>query len=216
MLIIVNVALAQSPGISGTVAGAAGPIPGVSVTVLPSSGGIAKRTATGDTGAYRLEALVEGTYRVDFDVSGFDLIRRNHVRARSGAAATVDATLPVSSICECMGFVPATPVRERAGQVVDESSRPLPHARLEVVSPSRREVGWADNEGRFQVRLPVEGAWRLTASDSGFRPVTQKVSGSGRPILLKLSHDAAAVVPDHQRFSRGCRCPGDLFTHQGR
>ena len=216
LLIMVHVALAQSPGISGTVVGGGGAIPGVSVTVLPSSGGIAKRTATGDTGAYRLEAVAEGTYRVDFDVPGFDLIRRNHVRVRPGATATVDATVPVSPICECIEFAPATPVHERAGRVVDESSRPLPHARLEVIAPTRREVAWADDDGRFQVRLPVKGAWQLTASDSGFRPVTEKVSGGGSPILLKLRRDAAAVVPDHERFSRACRCPGDLFIHQGR
>ncbi|MBA3887461.1 MAG: carboxypeptidase regulatory-like domain-containing protein [Acidobacteria bacterium] len=178
------------------------------------AGGIARRTTTARTGGYRFAALSEGTYRIDFDVAGFDLVRQNHVRVGAGTTAAVDATLRISTICECVEFVPATPLRERAGQVLDESDRPLPYSRLEVVSSGRREVAYADQDGRFQVRLPINGTWALTASDSGFRPVALQVSGTiAVPIVFRLQHEGAASVPDTERFARGCRCPGDLFTH---
>jgi len=217
LLITVSCVTAQSPGIAGTVAQPSGPgVSGVLITSLPSFGGIARRTTSENHGAYSFAELDEGTYRLDFDLAGFDLIRRNHVRVRRGKTVTVDATVSISSVCECVEFVPATPLRERAGQVVDPSGWPLPHARLELVSPTRREVASADDEGRFQVRLPLNGAWPLTASDSGFRAVTQRVSGDGTPIPFSLRPDDGAEVPATERFPRGCRCLGDLFTHQGR
>lgn len=217
LLITVSAVIAQSPGIAGTIAQRSGPgVSGVFVTCVPSSGGIARRTTSGNGGAYLFAELDEGTYRLDFDVAGFDLVRRNHVSVRRGTTATVDASVSVSAICECVAFVPAASLRERAGQVVDQSGRPLPHARLELVSPTRREVAYADGEGRFEVRLPLNGAWPLTASDSGFRAVTQQVSAGETAIRLTLELDEGAEVADTERFPRGCRCPGDLFTHQGR
>jgi hypothetical protein len=218
ILALIGVANTQSPSISGRVSDAAGlPLPGVYITILPASGGTTKHATTASTGAYRRDALEQDTYRVDFDVAGFDLIRRNNVRVRHDTTAEVDAVLPVSSICECVELVPASPLRERAGQVVDESGAPLPYARLEVVSSTRRDVAYADRAGRFLVRLPVDGTWPLTASDSGFGPATLQVSGTtADSIVFRLKHDSKAATPDIERLSRGCRCPGDLFTHQGR
>ena len=102
--------------------------------------------------------------------------------------------------------------------MIDEFDRPLAHARLAVVSPMRTEVAYADGDGRFEVRLPVNGTWPLTVSDTGFEAITLRVSGSagGEPIRFKLKRDATAAVPDPDRMSRGCRCGGDVFTHEGR
>lgn len=104
------------------------------------------------------------------------------------ASSGADATLFVSGVCECVNIARSTPVRERSGQVVEESGRPLAHARLEVASPLRRETAYADDEGRFKVRLPVNSSWPLTASDGGFRAQTQEVSGAGdMPLVFKLA-----------------------------
>lgn len=217
VLIAVSGVIAQSPGIAGSVAQRSGPgISGVLITSLPSSGGLARRTTSGDGGAYLFADVAEGTYRIDFDIVGFDLVRKNHVRVRLGTTSTVDGIVSISSVCDCVSFVPGTPLRERDGQVVDQSGQPLPHARLELVSPTRREVAYADDEGRFQVRLPVNGGWPLTASDSGFRAVTEQVSAGETAIRLSLELDEGADVADTERFPRSCRCPGDLFTHRGR
>jgi hypothetical protein len=210
---------AQPPSIVGHVVDAMGQaLPGVSVTTIPQAGGSAKSTTTGRDGTYRFERLPNGTYRVDFDLPGFDLLRRNHVRVRSPETAEADGTLPVSALCECIDTTPAIPVRERDGQVMDESGRPLPHARLEIVGSTRREVAYADGEGRFRARLPADGTWPLSASDTGFAKVTERVSGTGAgPAVLTLPRDGKAPpTPDTERFSRACRCSGDLFTHAGR
>jgi hypothetical protein len=210
-------AVTQSTSISGRVFDGSGqPIPGVSVLTTEESGGSATRTTTGSEGTYQFGALTDGTYRVDFEVQGFDVIRRNHVRVRAGSTAVADAALPLSPLCECLNFLPETTLRERAGLVADQSGIPLAHARIQIVSPVRREVAYTDSEGRFRVRLPVNDSWPLTASDTGFGPVTQQVSAIlDVPVVFKLTRSGMTNVPDIERLNGGCRCPG-LFTHDGR
>jgi Carboxypeptidase regulatory-like domain len=209
---------AKALSIAGhAVDGAGYPIPGVSVTAMPEAGGIATRTRTGADGVYQFGSLPDDAYRVDFEILGFDLIRRNHVRVRQDATAYVDATLSISGACECIAVTDATELREGTGQVVDESGRPLAHARLEIASPLRRDVGYADGEGRFRVRVPVTESWPLTASDSGFGSVKLQVSGTADvPIVLTLTRVGTTGLPDTERLKRTCRCAGDLFTHDGR
>jgi hypothetical protein len=208
---------AKAPSITGHVVDGAGyPVPGVSVSTTPEAGGGTKYAMTRADGTYHLESLPDGVYRVDFELLGFDLARRNHVRVRQDATASADATLLVSAICECVAVIDPT-LRERSGQVVDESNRPLPHTRLEITSPLFGSFGYADGEGRFRVRVPVSGSWTLTVSDGGFGTVKQHVSGAPDvPIVIRLPYIGTRDLPDAQLLKRGCRCPGDLFTHDGR
>ena len=208
---------AQAPGIAGHAVDSAGyAVPGVSVTAVPEGRGTAKRTLTAADGAYQFDGLSDDTYHVDFEILGFDLIRRNHVRVHQDATARVDATLPVSAICECVRVSEGAELRERSGQVVDDAGRPLARARVEITTPLRYEFAYADSQGQFRVRLPVNENWVITASASGFELVKQQVSArTDAPIVLRLSHVGTAAVPDTERFPRPC-CPRDLFTYDRR
>lgn len=214
---ISDAGITQSPSISGRVADAAGtPIPGVAVTTTEERGGSPALETTGSGGTYQFKGLADGTYRIDFEVQWYDVLRRNHVRVRANSPAVVDATLALSPIdCECVNVVPRTRVRERVGQVADESGRALPHARLQIVSPAYKEVAHADREGRFRVRVPVSESWPLTASDSGFGAVTQEVSGDAEdPVVFRLPRRGTTILPDIEHLNNGgCRCLGGLFTH---
>ena len=209
--------IAQSPSISGRVVDAAGwPIPGALVTAIDESGGAPIRATTGRDGTYQFAAMADGTYRIDFQLTGFDLMRRNHLRVRSDAAVVVqEVTLYVSGVCECVNVRPPATLRERPGLVTDESGRPLALARLEIVSPA--STGWAytDGEGRFRVRLPVDDHWLLTASAGGFVTATQQVSGGvEEPVVFKL-RQSGTPLPDIERFRAPC-CPSDLLTYVAR
>lgn len=210
----------ESPSISGRVVDAAGnPIPGVAVTTTEECGGNPALEMTGSDGTYQFKRLADGTYRIDFEVQWYDVLRRNHVRVRANSTTVADATLALSPIdCECVNAVPRTPIRERVGQVTDELGRPLAHARLQIVSPAYREVAHADSEGGFRVRIPVNERWPLTASDSGFGAVTQKVSGDAEdPVIFGLPRSGTTNLPDIEHLNNGgCRCRGGLFTHDGR
>jgi hypothetical protein len=211
-----DVAAAQSPSMAVKVVDTSrGPLPGVSITA--GEGGIARHSTSASDGGYRFDALPDGTYRIDFEFLGFDLLRRNNVRVLRGATAKVDAALSIGALCECIS-VRWPELRERDGQVVAESGPPLPSARLEIVTPSGREVALSDRKGRFRIRAPVNGTWPLTASDNGFDAITQQVSGTvATPIMFTLPNAATrtSTLPDSERFSRGC-CAGDLFVHPGR
>jgi Carboxypeptidase regulatory-like domain len=207
---------APSGGIGGRVDAGGHEASGVTVIAVPAQGGVSQRTVTRADGTYEFRGLAEGAYFVDFDWLAFDITRRNHVQVTAGAMAQADATLYVSAVCECVTITPPQPVRGRTGQVLDSSGHALPHARLELGGP-RAEVGYADGEGRFAVLVPISEPVPLTVSESGFRPATQQVAGAvTAPIVFRLVEADGTNLRDSERFSRSCRCPGDLFTHDGR
>ncbi len=209
-----DVVFAQAASITGVVRdGINRVIPGVTIIAVPESGGLSRHTTSGSDGAYRFEGLPDGTYRVDFELRGFDVVRRNHVRVRGGAEARADAALPVRVLCECITAEPQSPWAQRAGQVIDKAGYPLPHARIELVG---REAMYADSEGRFLIRLAVKETWPLKATDTGFGAVTQEVSGAdAASVVISLEYGDAAGVADLERFG-GCECHGYLFPYGAR
>jgi len=205
---------AQSASIAGVVRDEIGQlIPGVTVTTILQSGGLVRQTTSGRDGSYRFDGLQDGTYRVDFELRGFELVRRNHVRVNRDTEPKADATLLVRAICECITVELPSPWAQRRGQVIDKNGHPLPHARVELVG---RQVMSTDGEGRFLIRVPINEAWALTATDTGFRPITQQVSGDdAASVVLTLEYVGTTGVPDVQRFGE-CECPGSLLPYDGR
>jgi hypothetical protein len=101
---------------------------------------------------------------------------------------------------------------QRSGLVTSKTGHPLPHARIEVVG---REALFADGEGRFLVRIPVNETLSLTVTDTGFQPVTQQVSGVDvSSVVVGLDYMGTTGVPDVQRFG-GCECPGAYLLPYG-
>jgi len=216
--------LPQTTSIDGRVVDQSGqPVPGASVTAMLQTGGARVSTTTDSDGRYQFPNLPDGVYRVDFDVTGFDLVRRNHVHVSAAAAGHANATLNIATLCDCVqvaGSVPLSMLRERAGQVVDQSGHLLAHARLELgipaFVPGESQWSYADRDGRFVVRLPMNASWPLKASDSGFAVATVNVSAKDDvPLALKLVGADTVALPDTERFRRSC-CPSYFFTHAGR
>ena len=209
-----GVVFAQSASVTGVVSdGRKQGIACVTVTTIPQSGGVARQTTSSSDGSYRFEGLPDGTYRVDFAMRGFELVRRNHVRVRGGAEVKADATLRPGAICECVTVEPPSPWAQRAGQVIDKGGHPLPHARVELIG---RQAAYTDSQGRFLIRVPVNEPWPLTATDTGFRAVTQQVSGAdAASVVLSLEYVGTTSVPDDERFG-GCECHGYLLPFDGR
>jgi hypothetical protein len=60
----------------------------------------------------------------------------------------------------------------------------------------------------------VNEAWPLRATDTGFRAVTQQVSGAdAASVVLILEYVGATGVPDLEHFG-GCECDGYLLPAQ--
>ena len=170
-------------------------------------------TKTGSDGTYRFDGLPDNTYRVDFDLRDFAVVRRNHVRVSRDKEAKVDATLPLRPLCECIVMEPPSPWAQRVGQVIDKAGHPLPHARVDLVG---RQTIHTDSEGRFLIRVPVHDSWPVTATDTGFRGKIDHVSGSDAASVVVIVEFVGVVdVPDVEHFA-GCECEGYLGRYGAR
>ena len=209
-----GVVFAQGSTVAGAVSDRQGRVlRDVTVTATPQSGGVSWHTKSASDGTYRFEGLPDATYRVDFDLRDFGVVRRNHVRVRRGIDAKVDAALPLRPVCDCVLMEPPSPWAQRVGQVIDKAGHPLPHARVELVG--RQEL-YTDNEGRFLIRLPVNETWPLTATDTGFRGGTHWVSGDdAASVVITLEFIGVTSVPDLEHFN-GCECAGYLLPYDRR
>jgi hypothetical protein len=148
--------------------------------------------------------------------------------------AIADATLRIRAICECVTVGGLPPTIVRSGRIVNAEGQPLPRARLEIVLPlpaspvdvagrpgTWREVAYTDEDGRFSILAPIGATWPVTASDSGFPPRTQQISGSRtEPLLFTLLYAGGPPgvgAPEYELLSTDdCSCQGNLFTERPR
>jgi len=97
--------------LSGTVSDAQGAVlPGVTVTVTsPALIGV-QSTVTQADGRFLFPALPSGTYRLVFDLAGFQKLTRENVQVVLGQTISIDAQLPIASLAETVLVTGASPV----------------------------------------------------------------------------------------------------------
>jgi hypothetical protein len=97
--------------LSGTVSDAQGAVlPGVTVTVTsPALIGV-QSTVTQADGRFLFPALPSGTYRLVFDLTGFQKLTRENVQVVLGQTISIDAQLPIASLAETVLVTGASPV----------------------------------------------------------------------------------------------------------
>ena len=86
-------AVAQGGAISGTVTSASGPISGVRVQALTSTGQIAASVLSRDDGTYRIANVAAGSYSVVATRLGYQMKRTEGVSVEAGGSVTVDFSL---------------------------------------------------------------------------------------------------------------------------
>ena len=199
-------------------------LPGASVTLFPARGGPPIQAIADHEGRYRFDDLPADTYRIDFNLNGFDRGRLSHVEVQPGATATANGSLRVGSVCECVRAghgVPVVSVTEPPlpieGRVIDNTGRALPFAMLELVRASGRETAYTDREGHVLVHAPA-GAWSITAFDDGFEPVTIDISGTtSGSLVFTLPQIGTQDITNRHRANRPtCYCPAESFVHEQR
>ncbi len=102
-LMMLGVAIAQtSKGIvTGTVRDATGAvIPGATVTVTSQDTGETRTTTTTSTGAYRVDAINPGLYRVRVEMAGFNNTEIKDLRVLPSVVTAFDPTLNVGAVGE--------------------------------------------------------------------------------------------------------------------
>ena len=93
---------AQSPqgGMRGSVSDAGGIIRAAAVDLVDEGTGLARRTATNDTGEFVFANLAAGTYRVSVVVPGYKTSERTGVRIGTQSFLTIDIVLAPGGVAE--------------------------------------------------------------------------------------------------------------------
>ena len=110
-LLLAPAAYAQvtSATIVGTITDETGAaLPGVTVTAKNVETGFARTVPTNESGAYRLEFLPIGPYRVEVALSGFKTVTRTGIVLQVNDTARVDASLSVGGVSETVNVEAAT------------------------------------------------------------------------------------------------------------
>src|SRR5258708_4184306 len=86
-------------------------LPGVTVTATsPSLIGM-QSTVTQADGRFLFPALPSGTYRLVFELSGFQKLTRENVPGVTGQTISLDAQLPIAALAERVTVTGASPIR---------------------------------------------------------------------------------------------------------
>ncbi len=173
--------------ISGRISGRDGKgIAGATVTAVRDAGGPVDpaRQSTAQTdadGAYRLEGIDPGTYRVTARAVGY----------RPGEAYPVtvsdDAPSPEIDLSLDRGWV-------LQGKLVDPQQRGIPNGMVVVALPGQAESGIlpsiTDSTGGFRITSPVDGAVAVSVIASGWAPahldeVQPPAGDESQPVVLR-------------------------------
>jgi hypothetical protein len=117
--LVIVVMLGASPALAqmtqgrltGTVTDAQGAVmPGVTVTVTSPAMIGSQNTVTEANGRYLFPSLPSGTYKVAFELSGFQKVNRENIAVVTGQTISADVQLQVASLAESVTVTGASPV----------------------------------------------------------------------------------------------------------
>ena len=103
---------ASSTGtIQGRVTDAQGAVlPGVTVTATSPSALGAQTTVTSETGNYRFPAIPPGTYSVTYELTGFNIVKREGIQIALGFTANVNVELALATLQETVTVTGESPI----------------------------------------------------------------------------------------------------------
>ncbi len=100
-------------------------MPGVTIAARNTNTGLMRRTTSGSTGSYRLEALPAGTYDVTAEIQGFSKQMQKGVTVEVGTATSADFTMKVGALTETLTVTAEPPLvqtsRSEVGQVITQT-----------------------------------------------------------------------------------------------
>src|SRR5882757_236252 len=97
--------------LAGTVTDAQGAVmPGVTVTVTSPALIGAQSTITEANGKFLFPSLPSGTYKINFELSGFQKVNRENINVVTGQTISADVQLPLASLAESVTVTGASPM----------------------------------------------------------------------------------------------------------
>jgi len=71
------------------------PIPGAAIKIINAQSGVITNVVTNETGGYRVNSILPGTYRIEASAPGFDTVVQKDFALSTGQTLAVDLTLQV-------------------------------------------------------------------------------------------------------------------------
>lgn len=177
-------ALAQTVGattgaINGTVTDSSGAVlPGVTVTISSPQMQGTQTTVTNSEGNYRFPGIPPGTYRVQYELTGFGTVVREGIRVTLGFTATLNVSMQLSSLEETVTVVGETPVVDVTSTATGTN---YDYRELAAI-PSARDM-WAilaESPGITMSRIDVGGS--AAGTQSGYR--TYDAQGGQNRVMI--------------------------------
>ena len=165
VLVATAAAFAQTTGsINGTVTDNTGAVlPGVTVSASsPALMGV-QTAITNDQGAYRFPSLPPGTYRLQYELSGFSNVVREEIVVNLGFTATVNVQLQLATLQETVTVSGASPLVDVTNSNVQTNFTAEMLANL----PNARDI-WSligEAPGMMVTRFDVGGSRAGTQTD---------------------------------------------------
>jgi len=163
-------------------------VTGAAVMATPQSGEVRIYvTTTDEKGAYRFEALPEGTYRVSLLKHGLEPVIKDRVELKFPFRAVVEVVMaPTSGVgpaeAPAVETLPAGDLATLAGRIVDRAGEPVDEVRIRVTrvdgSVDPRDAV-SDEKGEFSIAQLPPGDWRLEVLGAGYLPIRVPVTLSG-------------------------------------
>jgi hypothetical protein len=176
-------------------------VAGAQVRVLDNNGVEIDRTTSDDRGEYGLSGLPDGTYQLEFDVSGFKKLVVNNAQIRGGLGSQQDASLQLGSTTQTVSVTASAPNVEMTNATLAGSVGNLGSGRGLGTGSASGKVGGVLGglPGQGTINGPMNG--RGYSDLLGLRP---GVAGGTFNSMLQTSTPSAAEGQDL----------GDLFEYK--
>jgi hypothetical protein len=183
--------------------GTGAPVASAMVHLLDTEGMRAASMPTDGAGRFTLQAPASGTFRIDAVRSGYVSAETPSFEVNEGAVVTVPA-LHLVADDQALENLPV-PGRMIMGRVVAEGfDDPLPSVLVRALDDRHEGVDAAmtDASGRFRLRVPDAGTYRVEASRIGYSnqtvDVVEVTEQRGGRVTLGLEHES--IQPDRSYF----------------
>src|SRR5919106_1367418 len=184
VLLLPHSAAAQTVGattgaINGKVVDASDAVlPGVTVTISAPQMQGTQTAVTSEEGSYRFPGIPPGTYRVQYELTGFAKVVREGIRVTLGFTATLNVTMQVSSLEETVTVTGQSPVVD-----VTSTKTSTNYDFRELASiPSARDM-WAilaESPAITMARIDVGGS--AAGTQTGYR--TYDAQGGQNRVMI--------------------------------
>jgi hypothetical protein len=135
-------------------------------------------TSTDDRGEFRMEAVSEGSYRLEARRSDLQSVVRENIALRPPFRAVIELTMaPAQGGATAATTAPPGPEGagvQVTGRTVDRTGAPVPETRLRWVDAAGRHDPTSlrsGEDGAFALQDLPSGTWRLEVYGVGFLPV---------------------------------------------